>query len=552
METVAKPKLLARVVSAYEVLRGFKYPEKKNPRADYFNYSGSGTFRTLFTHTFTGEKNLGEIGPIKIYRLDYDALRFRSYQAFLESEIVQTIVGRYDTWVIGKGLKLEAEPSEEVLSEEGITLNTEDFSKVVEARFKLFCKSRLSSLSGMKTVNMLASQAHKNAILGGDVLVVLRYINDRIKIQLIDGQHVQSPQAGTEWFPQTLENGNRIMNGIEVTPEGKHVRYYVRNENLSFTVIDAVGAQSGLTMAYMVYGLEYRIDNIRGLPLFSAVLETVKKLDRYKEATVGSAEERQKVAYSIEQTRDSNDINPMLTRMANASGFSATDDLPADVDGNELASTVAATTNKTAFFLGIGQSLKLLESKNELYFKDFYGVNSEIICSTIEIPPNVAFSKYDANFSASRAALKDWENTLNVKRDRFSELFYQPIYDFWLHIQIMKNKIQAPGYATAYLKGDMDVLEAYRNARFIGAAVPHIDPEKEAAAERLKLGDTGASIPLTTVERATENLGGGESGANMRQYAKELEKSKKLGIKVELPPVVQPKVVPVKKKPANA
>jgi hypothetical protein len=53
---------------------------------------GGGTYRTLFTHTFNGEKDDGEIGPIKIYKIDYDAVRYRSWQAYLESEICQMVI----------------------------------------------------------------------------------------------------------------------------------------------------------------------------------------------------------------------------------------------------------------------------------------------------------------------------------------------------------------------------------------------------------------------------------------------------------------------------
>ncbi len=150
-------------------------------------------------------------------------------------------------------------------------------------------------------------------------------------------------------------------------------------------------------------------------------------------------------------------------------------------------------------------------------------------------------SKYDSNFSASRAALKDWENTLNVKRKEFAFAFMQPIYNFFLEIEILNNRISAPGYLLARLIGDMYILEAYRNARFIGMPVPHIDPLKEVKAEREKLGARGADFPLTTVEAATENLGGGESRSNMEQFSEELVTAKELDI---LAAPVIPVVVP--------
>lgn len=505
------------------------------PKADFV---GNGSYNYLFSFSYNGEKNLGEIGPIKNYRLDYTLLRMRSWQSFHESEITQTIMNRYNMWVVGKGLKLQSEPVKSILEAEGIALDDQKFSNIVEDRFNVFAKSKDSDYSGMENIHFLAGTGFKNSLLGGDVLVVMRY-DKCVNIQLIDGAHIQSPIFGTEWFPEVLENGNRIINGIEVNARGEHVRYYVRRADFSIMPIDAKGKESGLQMAFLVYGLKYRLDNVRGVPLFAVVLETLKKLERYKEATVGSAEERQKIVMQIVHGIASTGENPQNKNLAKAFDYEAnvSNDLPIDVNGIQMANTIAVSTNKQVFNMPIDSELKPLESKNELYFKDFYTINFDIICAAVGIPPNVASSKYDSNFSASRAALKDWEHTLNVKRHDFAFQFYQPIFNFWLECEILNNKIDAPGYLVAKFKNNNTVLDSYRMARFVGAPVPHIDPLKEVKAEREKLGITGTTLPLTTLEAATESLGGGESEHNLKQYSQELAKSITLKIIEPIAPV---------------
>jgi hypothetical protein len=103
----------------------------------------------------------------------------------------------------------------------------------------------------------------------------------------------------------------------------------------------------------------------------------------------------------------------------------------------------------------------------------------------------------------------------------------------------LKGKIQAPGYIFAIQSNDQMILGSYRKARFVGAPVPHIDPVKEVKAERMKLGLTGDSLPMTTLEAATEALNSGDSNSNMEQYANELNKSKALKI-FEEPITLQP------------
>ncbi len=505
-------------------------------KEEMFRVNADYNSRTMFAVSFDGEKNLGGIGPIKEYLPAYDLLRLRSWQAYMESDVAHTVLNRITTWVVGKGLKLQSEPSSFLLGLEGVTVDANSFSNEVEARFNTFRKSRKTDYSGMRNMDIIAEEAYLNAIIGGDCLVVQRFDGKNITIQLIDGCHIQSPMYGTEWYPQELANGNKIINGVELNSKGQHVRYWIRNNKNGFDKIDARGKSTGLLMAFMVYGMKHRLDNVRGVPLITVILETLKKLERYKEATIGSAEERQKIVYQIVHKEFSDGSNPLLSDAAKAINYNSdSDKIPVDVNGKQLADTVAATTEKETFNMPVGSELKGLESKNELYFKDFYSVNINIVCAALNIPPDVAMSLYNSNYSASRAAIKDWEHTLGIKRDRFSFYFYQPIYDFWMWVQVLTNKVKAPGYLNAVLEDNEMVLGAYRNARFVGANVPHIDPLKEVEAERLKLGTTGASIPLTTAEAATEALNGGDSGSNIEQYAEELAKTKSLGIEVEIP-----------------
>lgn len=523
-----------------------KTAEVKSPSTEFANYSG-GSYRVLYATSFNGEKNFGEMGDIKRYILDYEALRLRSWQAYLESEIAQTVINKFVSWIVGGGLKLQSEPLEDFLKTEGITIDKNTFSQAIENRWILFADSKKSSYSGMESLNDLQEVVYKNAILGGDMVVILRYENSNWNVQLIDGTHVQSPVFGSEWMPRILENGNRLVSGIELNDKNEHVAYYIKKDwpNLDYERV-LCKSSDGLVRAFMVYGSRYRIDTHRGMPLIATVLETLSKMERYKEATLGSAEERAKIVYQIVHKEYSTGESPLTNQLAKAYDIDAPlqKAIPVDDLGVELANTVAATTNKATYNMPQGSEMKALDSKSELHFKDFYTINIDIVCACLEIPPDVAMSKYNENYSASRAAIKDWEHTNRVKRLKFANQFLKPIYAAFFHAEALKNKINAPGYVKAFLQQNWFVIEAYLKARWIGDPVPHIDPVKEVEAERKKLGDSGLSIPLTTVEAATEALNGGDAMANIEQYAKELEKTKTL--KIEAPIQTAPA-----SKPAN-
>lgn len=547
------PEVLTRIMN-------FFAPEPPAPAINARNGAGSGMgrYRTIGGFSYDGEKNAGELGPIKSYLPDYGVLRQRSWDVFLDSLVCQIVIKKYTSWTIGKGLKLQSEPETLVLEDEGININKEKWTRLLEARFRLFKRSRRADYSNMSSLNILESEAFKNAKVGGDVLVILRYIKGEIKVQLIDGAHVVSPNnfTGNERFPHILDNGNRILHGIEIAPNGEHVAFHVvkpsiNSYNFRTERIPARGRKNGMLMAFMVYGSKYRLDSVRGLPLLSVILETAKKMERYHDATLGSAEERQKIAYTIEHQAFSTGENPIANQTVIARNTllnNPNGELPKDSLGDELADKIAASTMKQTFNLPLGAAMKEVTSKNELYFKDFIEKNIDITCAGVEIPPNVAMSKYDANFSASRAALKDWDNTLNIQREYFSQQFLQPIFEFFFFIQVHLRKIKAPGYINAMERNDFMLLEAYYKTRFVGVPVPHIDPVKEVEAERLKLGDAALAIPLTTVEQSTEKLGEGDSETNLEQFAIELKNSKALGVKVDVPPAAGVKTV---KKPAK-
>lgn len=497
--------------------------------------SGSGRWANAYSISFDGEKNFGEIGPVIQYQLDHVGLRNRSYQAYLTSEIARTVLDRFSMWVIDKGLKLQLAPAVNVLKSEGIEINTEDFNDLVESRFSVWANSKRSSFNGMHSLNELAKNTFKGANIGGDMLVILRFNRGQLVVELIDGAHLGTPTINrlNQVNPNT---NNKIINGVEVDPNGTHVAYWVRTRGGKIERIDAWSKKTGLRLAWLVYGATYKNEDVRGLPVMSTSLETLAKIERYKEAAVGSAEERQKIAFAIEHNQFSSGENPMAENLANlfdAGNDGANGAVPVDDAGEKMASTVSASTNKQTFNMPIGSKLTMLESKNEMFFNEFYSTNANIICSALGIPPNVAFSVYNDSFSASRAATKDWEHTMEVKRNDFQQQFYAPILAMWLHMEILQFKIQAPGYIPAVMSKNWLIVEAYQMARFTGPMFPHVDPLKEAKAERVKLGSLADHIPLTTIERSTEILAGGDSVSNVEQFGKEIKFAKENGIEPE-------------------
>jgi capsid protein len=538
--------------------------EKEQATPEAFSTGGTsyngygGQANQVFAVPFDGEKDLGEMGQIRRYIIDYNRLRYRSWQLYLESDVCQALFQRSAIWNIGRGLKLQCEPVMPVLETEKIEFDAEDFNEAMESRFRVYANSAMCDYEGKRNLHDIMTDTWINQDVAGDVLIVLRLVNGMPKVKIIDAANVATPLGfGTADGLDTVnpKTGCVIRNGIETDKRGKHVAYWVRKSSLAINVFDFERIAARMDrypyseMARLVYGSKYRLDNNRGIPLITAVMETASKMGRYREATLGGAEERAKVVYSVEHKAFSDGSNPGVQSITKAAGLWPAD-MPTDSYGKNLANNIQATTNKMTYNMPLGAELKALESKQENNFKDFYSVNFDIVCAVAGYPPEVILSKYDSNYSASRAAIKDFEHTLLVKRDKFAKQTYQIVYNFCFDVWALSGVIDAPGYLQALADQNEMVLAAYRNARWEGDAVPHIDPYKEVQAIRAMLGEDAANFPLCTMEQAIERLGNGDYSSVLEQYSDEIEEGIKEGLTLvepKLPQPTQPNGNPAKK-----
>lgn len=510
-----------------------KVPKMANPPAApertvdsaYGNTAIAGPWYPVTTKSFDGEKTIGELGPAVNYIPEHNGLRYRAYEAELKSDVVKIITGRFFKWVIGNGLKLQAEPDETVLRMEGVNEKLIDFRTNVEARFKIYSENTMSDFSNMTNLHKRAAEAFRTAFLSGDCLVVLRVENQTLTTQIIDGAEVSSPTFQSKFYDDAKAAGNRILHGIEINKKGEHIAFYVKSDtSLGFAEYERVaarGEESGLLLAWMVYGDKHRINHLRGIPKIAAILEKVEKLDRYTEASVGGAEERAKIVFAIEHDRNSTGENPMVEQMRR--------NLNPDVIGDDsfekaeaVSKNISRTTSKQTFNMPIGAKMKTLASQQEDQYEPFFNAVFVQLCAAVDIPPEVALQKYSSNYSASRAAINGWGYIVDFYRKDFAFDFYKKIYRAWLEVEVLKGKINSPGFLKAIMKNDEFTKEAFCNSKFTGINMPHIDPLKEVKAVREMLGSPAEGIlPLISYDRASEQLNQGEWTENYTKYKEE-------------------------------
>ena len=512
---------------------GIVHNHKTNEVLSYL----SGEFPPPTVNTlFSGETTPLMFGDTRIYNLDYYTLRERSWQLFIENEFASIIIKRLAIFTIGEGLKLQAEPSANVLKNYDIKIDTNAWASNIEALYSLYASSRISDISNEETLHQLALTAFIHAKVAGDILVIARIDdNGYPTIQLIDGANVVSPSIGTDISAKGKANGTRIKDGVEIDDNNRHIAYWVRVSALNAAKPDeicrefklkripAYGEKSNRRLTWLVYGSKYRLGETRGMPLLTVAMQKLKQLDRYSKAEILSAEENAKIFATIMHKEFSSGENPLKkTGLGSRRGRNIpAPELPhSSLSGDQIAGQISKTTGGTAVNLGLGQELKSHDSSHpNVNYGGFVDVSFKYIAASCDIPQEVAVMLFSSNYSASRAALKMFEHVLNVNRSNIpSTQFYKPIYELFVTTKSLSGFIDSPGFMTAYLGSDRLFLEAYFKSRFIGKPIPNVDELKEVKAAVEKINNN-----LSTHEKETERLGNGDFSENAKRLKSEIE-----------------------------
>jgi capsid protein len=105
----------------------------------------------------------------------------------------------------------------------------------------------------------------------------------------------------------------------------------------------------------------------------------------------------------------------------------------------------------------------------------------------LEIPYEVLAMRFNASYSASRAALLAAWRLFRRRRDWLASRMCQPVYELFLEEAILMGRIAAPGFFA-----DPIIRAAWCKAQWVGDGPGSIDPEKEVTAAKLRV-DLGIS-----------------------------------------------------------
>ncbi len=474
------------------------------------SYLGGGSSPAVLAN-FDGDKFYGGFGDTKIFTTDYWALRRRSSQLFTENLYARGLIRRLITNEINTGLMPESIPDEEIIgvAQDSLSEWTED----VENRYGLYCKNpELCDYQGKMTMGAIQRMARLEALVNGDVLVVLRQSRryNLPKVQLISGDRVQTPLGGDE----NTSKGNTIKYGVELNPKGRVVAHWVLQDDGTNKRIPAVGPKSGRRLSWLVYGTDRRLNAVRGEPLLSLILQSLKEIDRYRDSTQRKATNNSTVAMVVTKNQDKPGTLPVT-------GGAVRRDHATVTDGDGIARDFNISSQLPGIAieeLQFGEDIVFKGGEGtDVNFGTFESVIMQAVAWANEVPPEILTLAFSNNYSASQAAINEFKIYLNKVWNEIGEDFCTPVYVDWLLSETLNQKIKAPGLLKAWRDPSLhDVYGAWISSEWTGTVKISTDVVKQVKGSKMLIEEG-----LSTGAREARITNGTKFSKNIKRIKRE-------------------------------
>lgn len=492
----------------------------------------------------TGDKFSGGYGDTVLYAKDYWTLRARSIQLFEDNLYAYGIIKRLVTNEINTGLMPEATPESRILGLDADTLA--QWSEDIETRFLVWANEK-SVCDYHRELNFgqISYQARMDAIISGDVLQILRIdeTTGAVNIQIVPGERIRG--YPTE---DTLPEGHRIVDGVQLDQFGRHYAYWYVDDDEEPRQILAYGPKSGRRIAKLCPGLELRSGEVRGTPLLSRILQSLREIDRYRDSAQRKAVVNSIMAMFIKRTIDKPGSLPM-TRGAAAKE-------------KEIATTTSGSS-KTIKKLGYipGLILEHLQPGEEpvmkggdgtdINFGAFEDAIVQAMAWTNEIPPEIVRLAFSNNYSASQAAINEFKIYLNKVWSFWGASFCAPVYREWVISEALRGSIPMAFEVLEASRSPekYDIIGAWLSAEWYGQIKPSTDVVKQAKGSQILVSEgwstnarearinTGTKFSRNVERLARENA---QKAAAWEPLISAQERAKQVGLDINASAVDTP------------
>ena len=454
-------------------------------------------------------------------------LRARSSDLYCNTPIGAAVLNTPRNAVIGAGLKISPKIDYEAL---GMTQEeAKEWQRNTRREFALWADGVDCDLYRKHNFYDMQDIVYLNYLIDGDSWAAFKYRKPTannpycLRLQLFEASRICNPESCSNLSLLSYEsvlmtnetNGNTIINGVEVDSDGAVVAYWIANrtpydlvnsgKQLTWKRVEAFGRRTGMPNVLQV-SHEERPEQYRGVPYMAPVIEVIKQVCRYANAELMAAVIKAYFAiFLTSKDGGPNDIRDALDAYSDKPSGMSYEDKREILNGINLD---MGSVN----LLPDGVDVKAVDgSRTMSTFEPFTSTLFTQIGAACNVSADVIMNRFQASYSASRAALMQAAATFKTRRSWFVRDFCQPVYEAWLAEAIAIGRIKAPGYGS-----DPKITKAWSRADWFGPTMGLLDPVKEitAAAMKRKYG-------FSTGEREAAEISGTDYDDNIAQLASE-------------------------------
>ena len=462
---------------------------------------------------FNGSKISGKKLYPSAFDMDVDSLRDAVRASYWDSSQSRAIIKRLADHVVSTGLFLEYSPSWELINTSLPDDEKDQFIRDIEIRFGLWAKSKEADSTAKLSFYELQMFEFINRLRDGETFSILRYSGNSsrmnpVSIQFIDPAQVQTPYNSLV-YNAAISAGKRIENGIEIDAFGKEVAIYVMDAvTREFTRIP-VESPDGKRRYVLHPMISDTMGGVRGVSILGPVIHELKKIADYSVAELEAAVINAVLAVWVKPS-------DKLSASAALTGIRARGNVDAGPEVNQ--ETREATFDRGGLIvqsLKAGEEVVSFDTKRpNVNYETFVRAITKHVSASVSIPIEVLEESFSANYSASRASLLLFYQSVDIWRGTCASQFNDAIFKAWFTEEVAAGRINAPGFggASAYINA------AWLQNSWMGTGKLSIDPLKEAAAVKLR-----QEMGHTTGEREAINYNNSDFSENARRLKIEHE-----------------------------
>lgn len=420
--------------------------------------------------------------------------------------------------VVGIGLRLSAWGDYRALGKD--IMWSEQWGRNVESLWRTWAGTTACDVAGKLTFTGMTQLVFRSVLQNGEALALPLWLERgstpwRTCMQLIDVDRLSNPGNMT---PTMCLRG-----GIEMDDYGRPKAYHIRKMStwpaMFFPAIGGIAGEWECVPAETSWGRKRvlhiytpdRVDQTRGKPFLTPVIEQFRMLDSYQRAELQSAIVNALVAGIIETPVDPGTLAEMMGG-----------------DANEYLQS----KNQYRVQLEGGAFIPLYPGDKMVPFAPDrpapqFAAFSEFVLRQIGVvlglPYELVMKDFSkTNYSSARAALLEAWRNFNARRDWLATYWAQPVYELWFEEAVNAGLIEAPDF--------YNLRPFYVRAKWIGPGRGWIDPVKEAEAAQMRIA---GGISTLEIECAEQGLDWAEV-IDQRQIEK--QRLQEAGLWVEPPP----------------